>query len=84
MDLRVVNDTIRRSRMRDVSGPSAIRSPRIQGRLGLSGGCRPKEAVGSGSGAGWEGWCAGIRPFGIDRMTARASGAVPERASRDG
>jgi hypothetical protein len=55
MDLWVVNHASRRSRMRDVSGPSAIRGPRIQGRFGLSGRCRPKEAVGSGSGTGWEG-----------------------------
>jgi hypothetical protein len=55
MDLWVVNDTIRRSRMRDVPGPSAIRGARIRGRFGLSGRCRPKEAVGLGSGTGWEG-----------------------------
>jgi hypothetical protein len=56
MDLWVVNDTIRRSRMRDVLGPSAVRGARIRirGRFGLSGECQPKEAVGSGSGTGWE------------------------------
>jgi hypothetical protein len=59
MDLWVINDTIRRSRMRDVPGPSAVRGVRIRGRFGLSGECQPKEAVGSGRGTGWErvaGW----------------------------
>ena len=55
MDLWVVNDTIRRLRMRDVPGSSAVRGTRIRGRFGLSGEYRPKEAVGSGSGTGWEG-----------------------------
>ncbi len=84
MDLRVVNDAIRRSRMRDVSGPSAVRGARIRGRFGLWGECRPKEAVGSGSGTGWEGVAAWIRPFGIDRMTARAIAAVPGPISLSG
>ncbi len=70
MDLRVVNDASRRSRMGDFSGRcilgapgrnrpgawlSSTRGARIRGRFGLSGECRPKEAVGSGSGTGWEG-----------------------------
>ena len=55
MDLWVVNDMSRRSRMRNVPGPSAVRGARIRGRFGLSGECWPKEAVGSGSGTGWEG-----------------------------
>ena len=84
MGLWVVNDTICRSRMRDVPGPSAVRRAWIRGRFGLSGECRQKEAVGSGSGTGWEGSRAGVRPLGIDRMTARAIGAVPGRASRGG
>ena len=45
-------------------------APGSGGRFGLWGECRPKEAVGSGSGTGWEGVAAWIRPFGIDRMTA--------------
>jgi hypothetical protein len=45
MDRWVVNDTIRRSRMRDVSGPSAVRGARLRGRFGVArvpakGGCR--------------------------------------------
>ena len=68
MDLRVVNDTIRRSRMRDVPGPSAVRGARIRGDpeafwpLGgvpAKGGCRLREwnRVGGGRGLGsgyWE------------------------------
>ena len=46
---RVVKDAIRRSGMRDVSGPSAVRGARLRGRFGLARECRPKEAVGSGS-----------------------------------
>ena len=38
MDLWVVNDTIRRSKMRDVPGASAVRGARIWERFGLSGG----------------------------------------------
>ena len=44
---------VRRSRMRDFSGPSSVRGARIRGRFGLSRECRPKEAVGSGSGTGY-------------------------------
>jgi hypothetical protein len=55
MDLGVVKDASRRSRMRNVPGPSAVRGTRIRGRFGLSGECRAKGAVGSGSGTGWEG-----------------------------
>jgi hypothetical protein len=44
MDLWVVNDTIRRSRIRDVSGASAVRGARIGERFGLSGKSRPREA----------------------------------------
>ncbi len=63
MDLWVVNDTIRRSRMRDVPGASAIRGAQIRERFGLSGECRPKEAVGSESGTGWEGVAGWNQPW---------------------
>ena len=55
MDLWLVNDTIRRSKMRDVPGASAVRGARIRERFDLSGECRPREAVRSGRGTGWEG-----------------------------
>ncbi len=70
MDLRVVNDASRRSKMGDLSGRcipgapsrrrpcawlSSTRGARIRRRFSRSGERRPKEAVGSGSGTGWEG-----------------------------
>ena len=59
MDLWVVNDTIRRSGMRMFRALPRSEAPgsggRIRGRFGLLGECQPKEAVGSGSGTGWEG-----------------------------
>ena len=61
MGLWVVNDTICRSRMRDVPGSSAVRRAWIRGRFGLSGECRQKEVqdepAGRGRGLGsgyWE------------------------------
>jgi hypothetical protein len=54
MDLWVVKYASRRSRIGDFR---ALPWPEVpgSGRFGLSGECRPKEAVGSGSGTGWEG-----------------------------
>ena len=85
MDVWVVKDPIRRSRMRDVSGPSAVRGPDPR-RFGLSGECRAKGAVGSGSGTEWEGG-RGLDQKAIwNRSNDRAGeiGAVLGRASRGG
>ena len=49
MDLRVVNDTIRRSRMRDFLGPSAVRGARFRSVLASRASAGQREAVGSGS-----------------------------------
>ena len=61
MDLWVVNDTICRSRMRDVPGPSAVRGAWIRGPLGrvpAKGGCRLREwnRLGGGRGLGSGHW----------------------------
>ena len=93
MDLWVVKYASRRSRMGDFSGrcilgapsrqhpcacPSSTRGARIRERFGLSGECRPKEAVGLrernrvGGGRG-----LGSGQLEIDRMTARAIGRCP-------
>jgi hypothetical protein len=74
MDLWVVNDTIRRSKMRDVPGASAVRGARIRERFGLSGECRPREAVRSGNRTGREGvagWDQAIRNRSNDRAGDR-------------
>ena len=75
MDLWLVNDTIRRSKMRDVPGASTVRGARFRERFDL-GECRQREAVRWWRRTGWEGSPAAISPFGVDRMTARAIGAV--------
>ena len=88
MGLWVVNDTICRSRMRDVPGPSAVREARIRGdpgafwplgRVPAKGGCRLREGnrVGGGRGLGSGHW----ESYG---MSARAIEAAPGRASRGG
>jgi hypothetical protein len=71
MDLWLVNDTIRRSKMRDVPGASAVRGARIRERFDLSGVCRPREAVRSGRGTGWEG----------GRRSGRCAGGQAERGA---
>ena len=81
MDLWVVNHASRRSRMRDVSGPSAIRRPRIRGRFGLSGWVRLSA---QGVEPGGRGWCAGIRPVRINRRPWPLLRAVLGRTSREG
>jgi len=47
-----------------LSGRSSTRGARVRGRFGLSAEGRPKEAVGSGSGTGWE----GVRAWDQDAM----------------
>jgi len=87
MDLWVVKYASRRSRIGDFSGDSSVRCARIRGIRGVlashaSAGQRGLSAQGvEPDGRGSR---PGIRPFGIDRMTARAIGAVPGRTSRDG
>ena len=81
MDLSVVKYASRRSRIGDFSGDSSVRGARIRAfrlltRVQGKGGCRLREWKG--------GFAAGIKPFGVGRMTARAIGAVPGRTSRDG
>ena len=74
MDLWVVNDTIRRSKMRDVAGASVLRGARIRERFGPSGECRPREAVRSWSGTGREGvavWDQAIWTRSSDRADDR-------------
>ena len=85
MDVWVVKYASRRSRIGDFSGDSSVRGARIRGVLasqasaGQSGRwAQEVEPSGRGSRAGIR------RPFGIDRMTARAIGAVLGRASRGG
>ena len=83
MELWVVNDTNRRSKMRDVPGASAVRGARIRERFDLSGEFRPTEAVRSGRGTGWEGvagWDRAI--WNRSNARARAIGAVRGRTSR--
>ena len=84
MDLWVVKYGSRRSRIGDFSGDSSVRGARIRGVLAsqASAGQRGLSAQGvepDGRGIG-----AGITPFGVGRMSARAIGAVPGRTSRDG
>ena len=83
MDLWVVNDTIRRSRMRDVRGASAVRCPDPVafwplGGVPAKGGCRVREwnRMGGGRGLG-----SGHLESIDDRASDRA---VPGRASRGG
>jgi hypothetical protein len=68
MDLWVVKDAIRRSRMRDVSGPSAVRGARLRGRFGLARECRAKEAVGSEPEMLLAGLAKPYRMFGIEKV----------------
>ena len=58
MDLWVVKYAIRRSRNRGFFGRFIGPRRPDPGRFGLARECRPKEAVGAGSGTGWEGVAA--------------------------
>ena len=82
-DPRVVNDASGRPR-RGTFGPCIDPRRPDPGRFGLSGEAGQRRLSAQGVEPGGRGSRAGIRPFGIDRMTARAIGAVPGRASRDG
>ena len=67
--------------MRDVPSASAVRGAWIRGRFGLSGECRPKEAVGSGSGTGWEGVAGWDQAIG-NRSNDRAGDRGGARAAK--
>ncbi len=84
MDLWVVKYASRRSRIGDFSGDSLVRGARIRGVLAshANAGQRGLSAQGVEPDGRWV--AAGIRPFGVGRMSARAIGAVPGRTSREG
>jgi hypothetical protein len=79
MDLWVVNDESRRSKMGNFWGRSSTRSARIRGVL-----ASPRRLSAHGVGPDGRRSRAQIKPFGVGRITARVIGAVPGRASRDG
>jgi hypothetical protein len=84
MYLRVVKDAIRRSRMRDVSGPSAVRGARIRGVLASRASAGQRRLSARGVEPGGRGARPEIRPVGIDRRPWPRLGAVPGRTSRGG
>jgi hypothetical protein len=84
MDLWVVKYASRRSGIGDFSGDSSVRGARIRDVLASQASAGQRGLWAQGVGPDGRGFAAGIRPFGVGRMTARAIGAVPGRTSRDG
>jgi hypothetical protein len=77
MDLWVVKYASRRSRIGDFSGDSSVRGARIRGVLASHASAGQRGLSAQGVEPDGRGFTAGIRPFGVGRMTARAIGAVP-------
>jgi hypothetical protein len=84
MDVWVVKYASRRSRIGDFSGDSSVRGARIRGVLASQASAGQRGLSAQGVEPDGREFAAGIRPFGVGRMTALAIGAVPGRTSRDG
>ena len=76
MDLWVVKYASRRSRIGDFSGDSSVRGTRIRGVLASHASAGQRGLSAQGVEPDERGFTAGIGPFGVGRMTARARGGA--------
>ncbi len=76
MDVWVVKYASRQSRIGDFSGDLSVRGARIRGVLASHASAGQRGLSAQGVEPDGRGFAAGIRPFGVGRMTARAIGAV--------
>ena len=84
MDPWVVKYASRRSRIGDFSGDSSVRGARIRGVLASHSSAGQRGLSAQGVEPDGKGFTAGIRSFGVGRMTARAIGRCPGRQAEMG